>query len=402
MPKEYASRPNANPGIAGPGPADASATREGAFSEPDERLIIGTMTGTSIDGLDAALVSVAGRGHAMRARLVDRRSADFPAELARRLRHVAEQGTTTAGELARLALDFGLFHADAITPLAQGRSIALVVVHGQTVFHAPPVSLQLLNPAPIAVGLGAPVLADLRSVDLAAGGQGAPITPLADWILFRTDHPRAVLNLGGFANATLLDGTNDPSGVRGFDVCACNQVLDAVARRTLHAPYDADGAAAAAGASETRASAELVAALTAQRAARRSLGTGDEATAWIDRHVATLRANDLAATAADAVGTAIGRAVASALADARLAAGADLVVAGGGARHRPLVAAIRRAFGGPVSTTAECGVPIEAREAMGMAVLGAVSVDGAAMTLPAVTGRREHGICDGALFRARR
>jgi anhydro-N-acetylmuramic acid kinase len=390
MPKDHATRP------------PATASRESLDARPDARLIIGTMTGTSIDGLDAALVSVTGAGHDLRARLVEQRSADFPPELARRLRHVAEQGPTTAGDLARLALDFGLFHADAIEPLARGRSVALVVVHGQTVFHAPPVSLQLLNPAPVALRLGVPVLADLRSVDLAAGGQGAPITPLADWILFRAAHPRAVLNLGGFANATLLGPDGDPSGVRGFDVCACNQVLDAVARRALHAAYDADGAAAAAGTPDVRASAELVAVLAAQRAARRSLGTGDEATAWIDRHAAALGANDLAATAADAVGAAIGRAVSSAVAEANLAAGADLVVAGGGARHRPLVAAIGRAFGGPVATSADFGVPIEAREAMGMAVLGAVSVDGAPMTLPAVTGRREHPLADGALYRTRR
>jgi anhydro-N-acetylmuramic acid kinase len=360
-------------------------------------LVVGTMTGTSLDGLDAASVSIRGEGLAMRAELRRHASFEFPAELRTGLRAAAEQVPLTSGALAMLARNFALFHAESIAELLKESSTRadLVVAHGQTIFHAPPVSWQLLQPVPLSELLGTTVVCDLRQADLACGGQGAPITPLADWILFRASVDRAVINLGGFCNITILPAGGSPESVRGSDVCACNQVLDAVARRALACPFDVDGAAAARGCPEAAATQRLMDLLRRQRDQGRSLGTGDEAQAWVDTERSRLAAEDLAASAALAVGTVIGET------PIRLGLGhdAELLLAGGGALHRPLVAAIGKAHGADHSNRVRlldsAGVPIAAREAMEMAVLGTLAADGVPITLPRVTGRSSGRTRDG-------
>ncbi len=343
------------------------------------------MTGTSIDGIDLALVRVDGTGLAVRATLVAHRSAGL-GPLAARLRAAAEQQPMTAGEFAALALDFGDFHAAEARAFLDGAALPrpdLASIHGQTVFHRPPASWQLVNAHPLARALGCDVVFDLRGNDLAHGGQGAPLTPLADWVLFRAPAPRAVVNLGGFANVTFLPGDGGApdatSAIHGADVCACNQLLDAAARAVLGAPFDADGAAAARGRAHPERSAALASSL-ASAAGARSLGTGDECLGWLAEARAHLAPDDLLATAADAVGTVIGRAV-------RAHGAADALLAGGGTRHRPLADAIARAARCPTHPCGTQGIPPEAREAAGWAVLGALAQDGVPVSLPRVTGR---------------
>ena len=337
------------------------------------RLVFGCMTGTSLDGLDTVLAEIAGRGLRMRVTIRDRRSARL-GRLAAPLRALAEQQPCTAGAIARLARDFSLLHARVLARF--GVTPDLVVVHGQTVFHAPPVSWQLLTPAVIAERLGCAVISDLRAADLAAGGEGAPITPLADLILYgHARERRTVINLGGFCNLTRLPAGREPVGIRGGDVCACNQVLDAVARTALQRPYDPEGRHAQRGTSDRAAERDLVRRLERQRRAGRSLGTGDELASWLARH--PLPPNDLARTACAAIATVI----------ATAAAPADrLVLAGGGTRNRTLVIELKARSTAPVTLSDELGIPAGDREALGMAVLGALSQDGVPITLTAVTG----------------
>lgn len=344
-----------------------------------QRLIVGTMTGTSLDGLDAALVVVTGRGLSMRARVVEFAEAPFMS-LAPRLRDVADQKPCSAEMIARLALDFGLLHADAIERLLGGRRADLIVLHGQTVFHGPPASWQMINPWPVAARHRTTVVSDLRGADLAAGGQGAPITPLADWILFKGERARTIINLGGFCNMTLLPGVEagSPSGTRGMDVCACNHVLNLAARRGLGMEFDRDGAAALRGTISEAASTALVSLLGGQSAEGRSLGTGDEAARWVEAWIGLLSADDLCASACDGVARSIARAVPSS---------SEVVLAGGGARNPSLVRALTRHITRECRTTDDLNVPIAAREAACMAVLGALAQDGVPITLNRVTGR---------------
>ncbi len=341
------------------------------------RLVAGCMTGTSIDSLDAALVRIDGEGLAMTARFV--RGVTRPlGDLAGPLRRLAEQEPAAAGAIADLSRDFALLHVVALRELIGNDRIDLIALHGQTVFHAPPVSWQLVTPAPIGRALGVSVVSNLRAADLAAGGQGAPITPIADWVMLRhADESRAVVNLGGFCNVTLLPAGADPSGVRGMDLCPCNHVLDTLARKLMNAPFDEDGRRAASGAVHDNAFEDLGGALRAARRPGRSLGTGDESAEWVSRWRARVGPDDLAATACEGIAQAIAGAV----------AGTDRVLlAGGGARNKTLARAITSCCSARVELTDAHGLPGTYREAACMAVLGALSRDRVPITLPQVTG----------------
>jgi 1,6-anhydro-N-acetylmuramate kinase len=339
------------------------------------------MTGTSIDGLDCALVHVEDSGLQMRASIV-RGYSEPLGELSPALRAVARRQPHTAEELAGLALRLGMVHLEALKRLIGEDRIDLVAVHGQTVFHRPPISWQLINPAPIAYGLGVPVVFDLRAADLACGGEGAPITPLADWVLFRDgSERRAVVNLGGFANVTVLPAGGDDVRIaleliEGGDVCACNQLLDEISRRQWNQPYDYLGERAAAGRVDRAGCEELVALLRAQCEAERSLGTGDEVKQWIDAWQGRLAPEDLARSAC----AAIAHVVAHRVGDVQ-----RLILAGGGVQNQALVAEIREQASGDVVVSDDLAVPAPQREAVAIAVLGALCQDRVPITLPRVT-----------------
>lgn len=342
-----------------------------------DRLVIGCMTGTSLDALDIAAVRIAGHGLAMTPTFVVESSTPL-GSVAPRLREMCRNQAMTPRDTAQLALDFGSLHAGAISKLIdQVGKPDLISVHGQTVMHAPPLSWQLLNPWPIARAANCPVVYDLRGADLAHAGQGAPITPVADWILFR-DHTRdrAIVNLGGFCNITLIPADTGPERVSGLDVCACNHILDAVARIALEAPYDDEGSAAANGTPHAKATGELQDLLTAQRLSGRSLGSGDEIAVWIDRWAKSLAPNDTAASASNAIAATIAWAV---------PAGAEVLCAGGSVRHCHLMNTLAATLGRPIDTTARHGIPPTARESVEFAILGALCADGIPITLPNVT-----------------
>ena len=353
----------------------------GGMMRSETRLAIGCMTGTSMDGLDVVLVESDGRGLEISARV----RAGVAVELGLlgdRLRSYATGTPMPAEDVARMSRDLGERHRDAIADLLKAEGVErpdLCVLPGQTVFHAPPLSMQLIEPWAVFHRFGCAVAYDLRSADIAAGGQGAPITALADWVLFRSaDHARTIVNLGGFCNITVLGAGCTPEAIIGRDVCSCNQILDRAARAVLDRPFDAGGSCAMRGAVDRGASDALRALLGGQAAGGRSLGTGDEAFAWIDRYAGTLPAGDLLASASDAIGVCIGEAVGG---------DGEIVLAGGGVHHRALVAAIDRGAGAQTMTTETLGVGTQEREAACIAVLGLLAADGVDITLAQVTGR---------------
>ncbi len=363
---------------------------DGVLSEQRKqrrRQVIGCMTGTSLDGLDAALIGVAGVGLDLSIEVLDFRAFAFPAELQRRLRDAAKQVPMTAGEFAKLGREFGEFHAACLKGVWGGcdGGVDLVAVHGQTVFHGPPDSWQLVNVYPIARVLGCAVIFDLRGADLAGSGEGAPITPLVDaLVLGDGDADVGVLNLGGFVNYTRLPrvASGEVAGqwkkIEAGDLCVCNQLLDRVAERLLGEPFDDGGMVALCGVVAEGAGQELVEVLCGQAREGRSLGTGDECCdAWLARWIGEVSRADLLRT--------ICHAIAEVIADA-LCGTTVVYGAGGGMKNRALEVELL-----------ECGVALrplndgsgmtgENREAVAMAVLGVLCADGVGITLPGVTG----------------
>lgn len=345
-----------------------------------ERRVIGFMSGTSMDSIDAAFVVVRGKALRLSVEFIAGGAMPFGPERDV-LRDMAVGEPVSIAAAIQAIRTFSQRHRDLALQLIEkhGR-IDLLAVHGQTIVHQPPLSWQALVPSEVARGIDAPVVSDLRAADISVGGQGAPITPLADWILFRDESlSRAIVNLGGFCNVTTLPAGGAPDTISASDVCACNLVLDAVARRALGAEFDADGAAAARGCVNETAAEDLESLLNSQRQSGRSLGTGDEALTWADAWCERIAPDDLAASAVHAIGAVIGRALRN----------VDAVyLAGGGANNCALAASIDRASGVKSRPLDELGIQGAWREAIEMAVLGCLCQDGVAITLPHITGAK--------------
>ena len=368
-------------------------------ARPNRRVALGAMTGTSLDALDMALVEITESGLHSCATLLHHNTFDLGA-LRPRLRAASQGKPFSAGDFARLALDFGNFHAASALEILKAHNSAasttlavdVAGIHGQTIFHAPPLSWQIINPFPIVRALRCPVASDLRGADLAAGGQGAPITPLADWILFRGHRPRAIVNLGGFCNITWLPSSvDDAAKINGRDVCACNHILDHAAKLALDLDFDPEGSNAAKGSVHPLAETALTAALKNAAAQNRSLGSGDEGLDWVNQWAPQLTSCDLLATAVFAVAKSIAQSILTSNSPSH-----EVLLAGGGAMTTTLCKRIEELVQRPVfNTDVASKVHISARESVAMAVLAVMAWDGFSITLPSVTKRSTMQCRDG-------
>ena len=210
-------------------------------------LVLGLMSGTSADGIDVALARISSAPPHLNARLLGHTSSKFPAALRKEILRVAEQHPISAGELSQLNFRLGEVFAD--TALAACRKfrvspkrIALIGSHGQTIFHqgkpAPyfghrtASTLQIGEPSVIAARTGITTIGDFRPADIALGGQGAPLVPYADYLLYRHEKlGRVSLNLGGIANITVIPASAKPSDVTAFDTGPANMLIDSLVSR---------------------------------------------------------------------------------------------------------------------------------------------------------------------------
>jgi len=395
-------------------PKDAVDFRN-RYAAKSEHLVIGLMSGTSLDGVDAALVRIlTGESGAFASiDLVKHAYLPYSDELRDLVAALCSPSTARVDDLTYAHFGLAEWYARAVALVLEeaglpASSIDVLSMHGQTVWHAPEPrsfpgpagrvmvkgTLQLGAGAVLRERTGLPVIADHRARDMAAGGEGAPLAPYIDALLFGSkDEGVVVQNIGGIGNATVIPAGAANSRVFGFDTGPGNMVIDAVvAEGTKGASrYDEGGAIAARG----TASAEIVSSLMRDPwlARRPPKSTGREVygAAFAADLVAESKRRGL--TFKDRVATATAftaETIAAAVRDFVLPAApvARLLVAGGGARNGTLLRMIgeRLPEGIRVATTGEYGVPDEAREAMAFALIGHESLMGRPANLPAVTG----------------
>ncbi|MGH9468702.1 MAG: anhydro-N-acetylmuramic acid kinase [Terriglobales bacterium] len=345
--------------------------------------IAGVMSGTSADGVDVAVVRI---GAGWRWKLEGFHHAAYsPRERSAIL--AAASGRATAPALAELHVAIGRRVAQAVRA-TRATPLDAVASHGQTVFHAGRrATLQLGDPATIAALTGVPVISDFRAADIAQGGEGAPLVPWADLWLF--GHPRrfrAVLNLGGIANLTLLPPGRDPAAVSGFDTGPANMPLDSLMQLASggRQAYDRNGAYAASGEADSRLLAALQRHPFFRRPPPKSCGReqfGAPYVAAILRRYPRLARADVMATLVRLIAWSIARQLPPDT--------TEVIVAGGGVRNRTLMRALAAAE--PAVRwlhSGELGVPAQAREAMAFALLGAAHLRRVPANVPAVTGAR--------------
>lgn len=377
-------------------------------------LVGGVLSGTSADGIDVALVRVrARRVGGERAALRGARDAfeiaghelvafttrEFPRELAARVRAVLDGGACGLRESALLGRDLGRAFGDAAREFASARehTLDLVGSHGQTVWHhdgreaSGAATLQLGDGDFVAESARCWVASDFRQRDVAAGGEGAPLSALADELLFaRAPRPCAILNLGGMANVTWIGARSDE--LIAFDTGPANSLLDGLARALFGRSFDEGGALAARGRADERFVARLLEHPFLHRPPPKSTGRDTFGATWVAGVVDRWREGpgrdeessrfDLLATAAEFVAAS----VALGLAHVRAAPGTLVHVAGGGVHHAVLMSALERRSGLVCRASDDCGVPADAREGLVFALLGACCALGIARTRRSVTG----------------
>jgi anhydro-N-acetylmuramic acid kinase len=351
-------------------------------------LAIGLMSGTSLDGMDAALVRLEGPTHATLLQFVTR---PYTGEERSQIRNALNGAT--AAELARLHVRVAEWAADAVQAVltASGvvaSEVSLIAFHGQTVWHEPPlVSWQLGEPAVLAERFGVRVVSGFRARDVAAGGQGAPLVPMADLLLFAAlDAPRILLNLGGMANLTFVQRRAQEDGVLAFDTGPGVAIIDATARLVDPATdFDRDGRIAARGRINLAVLDELLADPFFRMSPPKSTGRerfGDQYARTLFERV---RGADAVATAVELTARTVAEAIAR-----WTPPGVEVVASGGGCHHPILMKSLSRHLqeGGahPLRRFDDLFFPGDAKEAVAFALLGYLTLHGQPGNLPAATG----------------
>ncbi len=366
-------------------------------------VFVGVMSGTSLDGISAAVVrfperlGLPGAPSGRRPTLLAFRVTPYSDEQHARLRKALTGGT--AQEYCRLAFDLGGWLAEAalgvIADAGVARSeIRAIGSHGQSMWHEPLHSTwQLGEAAVIAERTGIDVVSDFRVRDVAAGGHGAPLVSMADALIFSADHWRALQNIGGIGNVTVVPPNGNQEGVRAFDTGPGASVIDRVVRALVPGlPYDVDGKLAAAGTPIDAVVTELLAAEYFASPPPKSTGPELFDARYVQTLIDRCRATKPNAAIEDVIATATSltaRSIAEAYRRFLPEPITETIVSGGGARNPTLVRMMAELIA-PIEVRqfSEVFFDGEAKEAVAFALLAYLYVNGRPGNVPRATGAK--------------
>jgi anhydro-N-acetylmuramic acid kinase len=368
--------------------------------------VAGIMSGTSADGIDVAVVKIAPGKSRPSLTLLAHEGFKFPAALRRAVLAAMNAASTSTAELARLNWRLGLAYAEAVEATLKRHPVKLDLIgcHGQTLFHQPRAASykgrsfactwQTGEAQVIAAALGIPIVSNFRPADMLAGGQGAPLVPLLDYVLFA--HPkrgRVLQNIGGIANLTAIPAAATPEAVIAFDTGPGNMVVDALAQKLFAKPFDRNGALAA----EGRVLAPVLKAalrnpyfqLKPPRTAGREQFGREYAAKFLlacQRH--SNKPEDALATATALTAETIAQSY-NRFVFPKMKSAVDYIVSGGGARNHTLMAMLAQRLaplGCELAASEQFGLPVEAKEAAAFALLAWQTWHHLPGNVPAATG----------------
>jgi anhydro-N-acetylmuramic acid kinase len=381
--------------------------------------VAGIMSGTSADGVDVALVRIETRRGRPALTLLAHEGFPYPAALRRAVLGAMNAASTTTAELARLNWRLALAYADAVRATIKKHRVTpgLIGCHGQTLFHQGVAAgyagrsftctWQAGEAAVLAQELGIPVVSNFRPADMAAGGQGAPLVPLLDYVMFADGKRGRVLqNIGGIANLTAIPRGAGPEAVIAFDTGPGNMVMDALAQELFGKRFDRNGAIAARGQ-------VLGSVLKAQMRDRyyalkppRSTGRERFGREFAARFLSgclrvSNKPEDALATATALTAKSIAQGYAKFAAPLMRGAPVDYVVSGGGARNATLMAMLAarlEPLGCQLTATDDFGLPVEAKEAAAFALMAWYTWHRIPANVPAATGAKRAVILGQVTF----
>jgi anhydro-N-acetylmuramic acid kinase len=368
--------------------------------------VAGIMSGTSLDGIDVAIIDITGSGWNKKVGTVAFYSEPYPAAIRKALLAVSNTQTHTA-DIARLNFLLPELYAEAVQRCCEEHrisldSLELVGCHGQTIFHeGSPVkllgrsiasTLQIGDGSVLAERLKKPVVSDFRPRDMAAGGRGAPLVPFVDYLLFRDRRRgRVALNIGGIANLTAIPPAAAPEQIIAFDTGPGNMVMDALAAEHTRGrqQYDKDGRIAAQGTVDTALLRELMRDKYYSAPPPKTAGREQYGPAFLERlKRRKLPLPDLIATATALTAATIAEGI-ERFALPRMNAD-ELIISGGGARNPRLLAYLAGFLPEvEIQTSEQYGIDADAKEAIAFAILAFESWHHRPGNLPSATGARQ-------------
>ncbi|MCX5632653.1 MAG: anhydro-N-acetylmuramic acid kinase [Phycisphaerae bacterium] len=356
--------------------------------------IVGLMSGTSADGVDAAVVDI----NKNKVKLLAFDTFEYSPQLRKNILDIAEQKTCRAADISRLNFAIGEVFADAVIKLCRKNKINLKTIdligsHGQTIYHNPKgkirSTLQIGEPSVIAYKTGKTCVADFRPKDMAAGGQGAPLVPFADYWLFKHKRKnRAVQNIGGIANVTYLPAGTGLKKTIAFDTGPGNMIIDRIAtifsKGKLH--YDKDGKIAAKGKVNKKLLDEMMRHPFLRKLPPKSTGREEFGAAYTGKFIKrSISFEDMLATAtaftADSIVDAYKKFLPS-MPD-------EIILCGGGAKNKTLVKMLRQNIKSKILLTDDFGINSDAKEAVSFAILAYAAIKGIANNVPGATGAKK-------------
>ncbi len=392
----------------------------------DERAmtVAGVMSGTSADGIDVAIVRIAPQthpsrkskdvvrvGHPARPKftLLAHEHFGFPAPLRRAVLAAMNAKTTSTAELARLNWRLGLAYAEALEETARRHQAQLDLIgcHGQTLYHQPreesyagrrfACTWQAGEAQAIAAALQVPVVSNFRPMDMLAGGQGAPLVPLLDYVLFADARRGRVLqNIGGIANLTAIPAGAGPDAVIAFDTGPGNMIIDWLAQKLFDKPFDRNGALAASGAVLTPVLEDALRDPYYRLKPPRTAGREQFGREYAAEFFAACRRHsknpkDTLTTATALTAETIARSYARFVQPKMKGHEVDFILSGGGARNKTLVAMLAdrlEPLECALTTSEKFGMPAEAKEAAAFALLAWQTWHRLPGNMPAATGAK--------------
>jgi anhydro-N-acetylmuramic acid kinase len=352
--------------------------------------VAGIMSGTSADGIDVAVVRISPGKPRPRFTLLAHEGFAFPAALRRAVLAAMNASATSTAELARLNWRLGLAYAEAVSATLAEHKVKLDLIgcHGQTLYHQPHAesyagrrfacTWQLGESAVIAAAVGVPVVSNFRPADMLAGGQGAPLVPLLDYVLFADARRGRVLqNIGGIANLTAIPAGAAADAVIAFDTGPGNMVIDWLAQELFHKNYDRNGNFAAQGTVLAPVLAEALRNPYFKQKPPRTAGREQFGRAYAAKFLVECRRQsrnpeDALATATALTAETIARSYKTYVLRAMKGRAVDYIVSGGGARNATLMAMLAarlEPLGCELAASEEFGLPAEAKEAAAFALL---------------------------------
>lgn len=351
--------------------------------------IAGLMSGTSADGVDAAIIDIKDT----RVRVLAFDTFKFLPETRKKILELGEQKSCTAGDISDLNFELGNIFADAVIRLCKENKIKLKTIdligsHGQTIFHRPAKStFQIGEASVIAYKTGKPVVADFRPKDIAAGGQGAPLVPFADYFLFKSKKNRAVQNIGGIANVTFLPSSGRKDKVIAFDTGPGNMIIDRLVYLLTKGKqnFDKDGKIAGNGKINQKILKQMLGNSYFKIKPPKSTGRELFGKEYTDRFFKKLPNEDIITTATAFTAITIAdayRKFLPALPD-------EVILCGGGARNKTLVSMLKENIKSKILDTGDFGIDIDAKEAVSFAILAYATIKGITNNIPSATGAKE-------------